>query len=358
MRLTYSGWTVLVILVGAVALSWQHGPRALNAVVTPLVVVFVTGVILTARVDRPTVHRQRVSDGSVGETRTVECRLECGGTVSADILETVGDGLSVSTADGETSQETDVAVSTTIDGEARLAYDIELEERGERVVGPITITVSDVFGLMTRTFTYTETTTVLVYPSVSELHSESAGDLQAIENAAGTPEREEFDHLREYHRGDSLRDVHWKSAAKRPGDELVVTEYRDEGAAGSVTIAAECEDNSEQFARAVASIATYLLERDRRVGLTVDGHHLEPGSDRSHRRELLGILAVATGEELTERDRNAADIVITGDWREMQVVTDERTIPFPRLIHPRERARAPGWSEGQTDRSSESGVIA
>lgn len=355
MRLTYRGWTVLAVLVGAFVLSWQHGPRALNAVVTPLAVVFVTGVLLTVRVDRPTVHRQRVADGSVGETRTVECRLECGGTVSADILEAVGEGLSVAT-EADTDSDT-VSVSTTVSGTGTLTYEVELEERGERVVGPLTITVSDVFGLVTRTFTYTETTPVLVYPYVYELHGETTGDLHAIENAAGAPEREEFDHLREYERGDSLRDVHWKSAAKRPGDNLVVTEYRDDGAAGTITIAAECDDRSEQFARAVASIATYLLERDRRVGLTVDGTHLQPESTRSHRRELLSVLAVATGEELSDRDREDADIRITGDWREIRVETDDRTIPFSRLIHPHERERAPE-STGPTDRTRESGVIA
>ncbi|NGM70303.1 DUF58 domain-containing protein [Natronolimnobius sp. AArcel1] len=356
MRLTYRGWTVLAVLVGAFALSWHHGPRALNAVVTPLVVVFVTGVLLTVRVDRPAVHRQRVADGAVGETRSVACRLECGGTVSADIVETVGDGLSLVT-NGDTAAGTNadtVSVSTTINGTETLTYDIDLEERGERVVGPMTITVSDVFGLITRTFAYTETTTVLVYPYIYDLHSETTGDLHAIENAAGAPDREEFDHLREYERGDSLRDVHWKSAAKRPGDDLVVTEYRDDGAAGSITIAAECDDHSEQFARAVASVAAYLLEHDRQVGLTVDGTRLTPGTTHSHRRELLSVLAVARGEELTDGDREAADIRITGDWREIRVETDERTIPFPRLIHPRERDRAPG----STDRTRESGVIA
>ena len=44
--------------------------------------------------------------------------------------------------------------------------------------------------------------------------------------AAGVGESEEFVALREYRRGDSLRRVHWRSAARR--GELIVKEYQDE----------------------------------------------------------------------------------------------------------------------------------
>ena len=340
MRLTSRGWTVLAALAIATAASWFHGPRALNAVVAPLVVVLLAGIVLTARVDRPTVRRHRIENGAVGDTRPVEVTVECGGTISADVTDAVGDGVAVAD-DAETPlAATAVTLTTTIDGEERLSYDVALERRGEHVVGPLSITVTDAFGLVERRFSYDETATVLAHPAAYELRGESAGDLRALENTAETDDREEFDHLREYQRGDALRDVHWKAAAKRPDDDLVVTEYSTADEAGAITIAAECDDDradADELVRAVASVATYLLERDRRVGVTIGDAHLPPGADREHRRELLALLAVAEPGELAERDRERADVLVSATWRDVRVVTDDRTIPFPRLLD--ERAR-------------------
>ena len=358
MQLTSRGWIVLAVLAIATALSWRHGPRALNAVVAPLVVVLLAGIVLTARVDRPTVRRHRVENGAVGDTRAVAVTVECDGTVSADVTDSVGAGLAVADDAERPRSATAVTIATTIDGEERLSYDVALERRGEHVVGPLAITVTDAFGLVERRFSYDETATVLAYPAAYELRGESAGDLRALENAAEIDDREEFDHLREYRRGDSLRDVHWKAAAKRPDDELVVTEYRTDDEGGAITIAAECDPDradADEVVRAVASVATYLLERDRRVAVTIGDDRLPPGADREHRRELLGLLAVADGGELAERDRERADILVTADWRDVRVVTDDRTIPFPRLL---DEGRRTQRRDRLGPRRREAGVIA
>lgn len=369
-RLTSRGWTVLAVLALAVALSWQHGPRALNAVVTPLVVVLLAGAVLIARTDRPTVRRSRIDNGAVGDARSVEFTVESGATIAADVTDSVGDGLAVSgsapdatdTADsgsGNRLAATAVTLTTTIDGEERLAYDVTLERRGEHVVGPLTITVTDAFGLVERRFSYEATTTVVAYPAAYELRSGSAGDLRALEDAASADERDAFDHLREYRRGDPLRDVHWKAAAKRPDDELVVTEYDTDDEAGAITIAAECDpERTDRVVRAVASVATHLLERDRRVGVTIGDERLPPGSGHEHRRELLGLLAVAKGGELADRDRERADVLVTATWRDVRVVTDGRTIPFPRLLdETAETGRQERIGSGR-GRRREAGVIA
>jgi hypothetical protein len=65
--LTLRGWTVVVAVVVAVALSWGFGPRALNAIVVPLVVVLLAGLVTAVRIDRPRVDRQPVSEGFIGE---------------------------------------------------------------------------------------------------------------------------------------------------------------------------------------------------------------------------------------------------------------------------------------------------
>ncbi|MDF9745010.1 DUF58 domain-containing protein [Natrinema salsiterrestre] len=323
MRLTRRGWAAVAVACGAVALSWQSGPRALNAVVVPLVVVLLAGLLTVARADRPRVVRQPVTDGFIREDRAVEVAIETDGTVAATVRDTVGDGLSATT---------DPHADTTLDGEETFGYDVRLEARGERRVGPLSITVTDVLGLVERRFAYEEPTSVLVYPRVRDLSQGPAADVETLASVADRRANEEFDHLREYRRGDPLRDVHWKTAAKRPEDDLVVTEYTDDDDTGAVTVAADClVDRSDEMASAAASVATYLLERGATVGLATPEGTQPPGSGRAHHRELLQLLAVAGPGELADRTRRDADVLVRTDEAGTTVVVDGRELAFDRL---------------------------
>lgn len=323
MRPTIRGWTVLVVAAGAVAMAWHSGPRALNAVVVPLGLVLVAGLIAVVRTGRPTVRRHAVDEGFIGDVRTVTAELETDATAAATVRDTVGDGLAA---------VDEPVAELTLDGEETVRYDVRLEARGERTVGPLSIAVRDVFGLVERRFAYAETTPVLVYPYVHELRSGSARDLEALAGVAERADRGEFDHLREYRRGDPLRDVHWKSVAKRPEDELVVTEYAPDEDAGTATVAGECTPGREdELATAVASVATYLLECEASVGVTVPDGTRQPGSGRRHHRELLGLLAVPGHGELEDRTREDADVLVRADANGTTIAIDGREMPFERL---------------------------
>lgn len=322
MRLTVRGWVVVAVVVGSLAMSWQYGPRSLNAVVTPLVVVLVAGTIAIVRAGRPRVSRDPVAEGSVGETRTVTMTIETAGAASATVTDTVGEGLAAA----------DTTEAMTLDGETEFGYELRLEERGDHRVGPLSISVVDLFGLLERRFVYEETVPVLVYPPVYDLRGGRDRELSALADAATRLDRDEFDHLREYQRGDSLRDVHWKSAAKRPDDELVVTEYGDYDGAGSVTVAAECiPGTADEMAAAVASVASYLLDRNVSVGLSLPAAAQQPGSGHDHYHDLLGHLAVVDPGELEARARTEADVLVQTDGNGTRIVVDDRTIPFDRL---------------------------
>ena len=354
MRLTLRGWTVVTAVIVAVVLSWGFGPRALNAVVVPLVVVLLAGFVAVGRTNRPRVDRQPVTEGFIGERRRVEIAIETGGPIGATVRDAVGDGLSA---------ETEPVAETTLDGDETVTYDVHLEKRGRHRVGPLSIGVSDVVGLVERRFEYEETTPVLVYPRIHEL-GDGPTDLRTLTGVVDRTVQTEFDHLREYRRGDPLRDVHWKSAAKRPDDELVVTEYAADQVAGAVTVAAECSprrvdglaDRDDGWAAATASVVTALLERGAPVGLVVpDGTH-PPGDGRGHHRELLGLLAVAGPGELDERTRRDADVVIRTDADGTTVVVDDREIPFDRLRGPdRDGGRRPGDDDRRDRRRDDEG---
>lgn len=360
MRPTIRGWTVVAVVAASVAMAWRYGPQALNALVTPLLVVLVVGAITIVRANRPVSRRAPVAEGFVGDERTVEVALETSSIVSATVRDTVGDGLSVTAVDSAGTATIDddgsPVVETTLTGDDRFGYTLRLEDRGDRRVGPLTITVSDVFGLFERRFTDEETTSVLVYPPVHELRSGPGRDLRSVvEDDRG--DREEFDHLREYQRGDSLRDINWKSAAKRPDADLVVTEYVTDEEIGSTTVAAECTPGyDDELATAVASVATHLLEADVSVGVTLPRAHRPPGSGGDHRRDLLGLCAVLEPGELEDRQRRRADVLVQADTNGTRVVVDGRTIPFDRLTGARNATGRYGRSaRGRAD--GEPGVV-
>ncbi|PCR91463.1 DUF58 domain-containing protein [Natrinema ejinorense] len=345
MRLTRRGWIVVAVVLGAVALSWQFGPRALNAVVVPLVVVLLAGLLTIGRANRPRVTRQPVPEGFIGEQRRVELTIETDRPVAATVRDTVGDGLAAAT---------DPVAKTTLEGDETFTYDVRLEERGEHRVGPLSITVEDVVGLVERRFEDEATTPVLVYPRVRGLGRGPAADIQLLASVADRHVHDEFDHLREYRRGDPLRDIHWKSAAKRPDDDLVVTEYADGEEAGAVTVAAEClTDRDGEMASAAATVATDLLERGATVGLVLPDGRRPPGSGRAHHRELLGVLAVAGPGTLGEQARRDADVVVRTETDGTTVVIDDQEIPFDRLCgrDRAERTDKPSERSGSGDRT-------
>ncbi|ELY83062.1 DUF58 domain-containing protein [Natrinema altunense] len=344
MRLTRRGWTVVAVVLAAVVLSWRFGPRALNAVVVPLVVALLAGVVTVGRTDRPHVVRRPVAEGFIGEQRTVEVTIEADGTAAATVRDVVGNGLSATTAP---------RADTTLAGEETISYDVRLEARGEHRIGPLSIAVSDMVGLVERRFEYEETTPVVVYPRVRDLGGGPAVDIRTLASVADRHVDEEFDHLREYHRGDPLRDVHWKTAAKQPDDELVVAEYATDGDAGTVTVAAEClTGNDDEMASAAATVATFLLEQGATVAVTVPDGTRPPGSGNAHHRDILQLLAVAEPGELADRTRRDADVLVRTDGDGTTVVVDDREIPFARL---RGRDRADGGRRNNRHRTANDG---
>jgi uncharacterized protein (DUF58 family) len=129
---------------------------------------------------------------------------------------------------------------------------------------------------------------LLVYPRVHGLSGHAKRDLLALHDTAESPDRDEFDRLRQYVRGDSLRDVHWKSSAKR--EDLIVKEFSADNRSQAVTVSLAAERGcADRMAEAGASVVVALLRAAVPVTLvtpagTVD---LTPGD----RRQALERLA-------------------------------------------------------------------
>ena len=330
MRLTNRGRAlVLVVLVG-VAMAGLFGARSLNAVVAPALVALLASAYVVRNVDVPTVERRPPNSGFAGETRTVEYDVRASRSLPATLVDRCADGLTP-TEDG-LPPTTDGHVAHVTLSSLTVAYEVTLDRRGVHELGPVSIEVTDPLGLVRRSFTIEATTTLAVYPTVYELTTAGL-QLELLPEGTKRRDRQEFDLLREYEHGDSLRDVHWKSTAKQPADELIVRQFTADSDAGDVLVAAESDhETADEMASAAASVAFALLATGITVGVTVaDGAvPVDAGSD--HRRRILDLLARTNGGSVDRDVRTAAAILITARRGNVEVVVGDRTIPFRRFL--------------------------
>jgi uncharacterized protein (DUF58 family) len=329
MRPTRRGVVVVAVAVGAVAMALAFGARSLNALVVPALVALLAGVVQLRWLDRPALDRTPPADDFVGETGTATLRFETDDPVFAAVTEHVtvggrrdGDG---GAGDRRAGRQTHT-VETTVGGDP-ITVPVSFDARGEGVVGPTDVTARDVLGLLETTFEYTATDSFLAYPPVRPLSDTAWHELSAMRDSGETPDRDEFDSLREYDRGDALRDIHWKTSAKR--DDLIVKQFVAAEDEDAVVIAGGGDPaDADLLAEATASLAVALSEAGVPVRLALPDATVESGLGGDHRVRLLEALARTAGGERPEVD---ADVTIDagGGQATIRVGTTETT--FERL---------------------------
>lgn len=316
MKPTRRGYGLLIVMIAGIVLGAAFGARSLNAIVVPGAVALGAGALQLYRAASPSLERSQPEPGFPGETRTVDLTIRS--SVPCTVQDTVGAGL---TADG---------VSTKTPGNGRLTYELTLRQRGEHPLGPATVVTTDVFGLFARRFSFDVKTAVLVYPAVRRLAPAAVGQ-GGIESSG----RGAFDRLREYVPGDPLRDVHWRTSAKRPPEDLLVAEYTADEEAG-VMVAADSPiastDAADAMAEATASLVLSLLDSGVAVGIVTPTGRVTEGTGRRHRRELLELLALTTTGVLDAGARNRADFRIVADGDGVQLHHQGRRRPFDDLV--------------------------
>ncbi|AFK19729.2 DUF58 domain-containing protein [Haloferax mediterranei ATCC 33500] len=313
MRLTRRGWVALVVVVLGVVNAVAFGPRALNAVVIPVVVALVVGAVQVWRASPPRVVRDPPDDGFPGETHTVSLTIEADRAFPATTTDALSDGLS-----GEATIESVV-------GDGRRSYDVTYRARGPATIGPVTIVAHDLLSLFSKSFTVGETTEVLVFPRVRSLTATARRNLSALVTRQLTDDRDEFDRLREYVPGDSLRDIHWKSSAK--SGDLVVKAYNDRAASDAVAVSVGTSDGYEDdVAEAAATLCCSLLDVGIPVRLTTPAGIVDaaPGDGR---RILAHLSRMRTGVVPDE----TAEVVVRGDAGRTHVRIAGRETTFDQL---------------------------
>ena len=225
-------------------------------------------------------------------------------------------------------------------GRRRFAGGFELREvpRGRYAFDTVRLTIEDPFGLARASLVQGERQALVVYPrlvSLTRLFSE--GRAQAQEGRRlllRRPTGYELHGVREYVEGESLRNVHWRSTARRgrlmvkeledaPSDEVAVLLDGDElGAAG---------ESFEVAVRAAGSILQAHVRRGRRCSLVVNSATREVQSVASE-GEWHRALEVLAGAEPTARTRAFALLHLDGGVvarsLELVVVTSRVDVPL------------------------------
>ena len=340
-----------VCLVASIA-AVTAGGRSLNAVVVPGLVALVAGVVQLRGIDSPSVRRTGLTDGFVGAEQTVAVEFtgdppgtgvgrpflasvrdrHTGGitAVGGDGGDRVADADRVIDADDKAELTQGSRTQTTV-GAAPARYCIRYADRGVHRIGPTQLTATDVFGLWYRRLLVDDRDTVTVYPSVRPVSGWFRRRLSGGERLDASQQREEFDRLREYARGDALRDVHWPTTAKR--NELVVKTFAAETDRRRVSIAGETQfaaddDAADALASAVASLGVALLQDGVGVDVHLPGDDLTVDSGPRGRRILLEATARI---EPGAVDADAADVHLVADADDVQVRTAEHTLAFSAL---------------------------
>jgi uncharacterized protein (DUF58 family) len=176
---------------------------------------------------------------------------------------------------------------------ARAAYRIPTRRRGRYRVGPLSIAVSDPFGLARRAATGAGEAELVVRPRVHEIVAPVAvGSRVTAESEAPSARSmvsdlgNDFLTLRDYELGDDLRRVHWKSTA-RTGELMIRQDEARWRSRAAVVLdvlpAAHDAESFEVAVEAAASVTARLVRLRRRVEVvTSAGEVLGTGGDPRH----------------------------------------------------------------------------
>lgn len=203
-------------------------------------------------------------------------------------------------------------------GTTQLDYMVRPNTRGVYGYGAINVLVRTSLGLAMRRYRLEQGREIAVYPSYVHLRQYELMALADPYSAAGmrklrrVAQRSEFEHIREYVRGDDRRSVNWKAVARR--GKLMVNHYQDEKAQQIISLIDTGRTMKMPFGgltlldraiNATLALSDIALKKDDKVGLVTYSnrvHTLLPPSRRSDRLQHVMDLLYALRTDFAETD--------------------------------------------------------
>jgi uncharacterized protein (DUF58 family) len=162
-----------------------------------------------------------------------------------------------------------------------VSYDVRADLRGRYPVGPLTVRLTDPFGLVELRRSFSETATVIITPTVIPLPTvrltgEWSGSGESRPRSVASAGEEDAT-VRAYRDGDDMRRVHWRATAHY-GELMVRREEQPWQSRATLLLdtrqqahAGHDPDSSLEFAvTAAASIGIHLADRGYAVRLVTD----------------------------------------------------------------------------------------
>jgi uncharacterized protein (DUF58 family) len=186
---------------------------------------------------------------------------------------------------------------------AEAAYRLPTGRRGIYSIGPLTISVSDFFGVAEATVTAAGTDRFVVYPKIEDVlplpgASTREGRMGSFQ-ASRVPVGLEFFGLRQYEVGDDLRRVHWRSTARTGELMLRQDEMPWESRSTVLLDTRAAAHTGESFERAVevaASVVTALCRGRRQIRFLTTGGIDIRSTGRDRYPTIMEYLAAASPE--------------------------------------------------------------
>jgi len=333
-------WQVIILIIVLAFLAVSSGWRVLYLLTYVLLVLFILSWFWTRYSLRKMVFRRTASAGRVQVGETFDDRL------MLDNL-SVLPKLWVQIADGSTLPGHRAGYVASMGGRKRATWRARTvcKQRGRFLLGPVTATSGDPFGLFHRRITLTQPRDLLVLSHVLPINNFVlfTGGLPGLGRSSrrAMHSTTNASNIRDYTVGDALNRIHWRSTAHY--SKLMVKEFDlDPAMDGWIFLdlnenvqAGEGEDSTVEYGVTIAAtIATYLLRQDLSLGMIVNGAQRELLSlDRGERQiervlEMLAVVQSGLGPDLKEAlsldayhfGRNTVAIVITPsnsrDWHD------------------------------------------
>jgi hypothetical protein len=259
-----------------------------SLIVAPIVAV----IIVHRRANVPDIERTtRPRHPAVDQSLTVDVSFHARGrTIPFEVRESYGDGL----------QAVTLLPALRAGDTRRLTLDVPTPRRGIVEIGPSVLRFMDPLGLARRVLVDDTRTHVIVQPRRNPTTSPHLDDtrgllIDALKRALiDTTTDREFRGIREYQRGDDVRQVNWKASAKR--DALLVNEFDpDSSVVLQIVLDVSGSRHDEETFETAVSIAASLLDsrgpRNARVMLCI-GRSVIDDSDRNVGLDRLALAEI------------------------------------------------------------------
>ncbi|WP_022883051.1 DUF58 domain-containing protein [Gryllotalpicola ginsengisoli] len=198
-------------------------------------------------------------------------------------------------------------------------FAVPTNRRALILAGPATSVRGDQLGLVRRTQTWTDRIELFVHPKTARLKASAQGLVRDLEGQATktiTNSDLAFHALRPYERGDSMKNVHWRTSART--GQLMVRQYQETRRSQLLlTMGADLahyagEEEFELAVSALASVGTHVIAEENQVVAGWDGGQL-------HSRNPVSLLDDSCRiEPVTRRPKPLREVVRQSAGRRSQ----------------------------------------